>query len=70
MFLLQNDLRMYFSKKVKERLKNTLTNDPDMIIRVNLVNVLILVDPIDTPWTNTTLYGVPGVPFYCDNNFN
>jgi hypothetical protein len=29
-----------------------------------------LVDPIDTPWTNTTLYGVTGVPFYCDNNFN
>ena len=38
-----------------------------MIIRVNLVDVLIFVDPIDTPWTNTTLYGVPGYPG--DNNF-
>jgi hypothetical protein len=39
-----------------------------MMIRVNLVDVLIFVDPIDTPWTNTTLYGVPGYPG--DNNFN
>jgi hypothetical protein len=68
MFLLQNDLRMYFSKKVNNRLQNTLTNDRDMRIRINLVDVLILLDPIDTPWTNTTLYGVPGYPG--DNNFN
>ena len=34
------------------------------MISANLVDVLILTDPIDTPWTNTTLYGVPGVPFY------
>jgi hypothetical protein len=40
-----------------------------MKITVNLIDVLILLDPIDTPWTNTTLYGVPGVPFYSDNNF-
>jgi hypothetical protein len=26
-----------------------------------------MLDSIDTPWTNTTLYGVPGVPG--DNNF-
>jgi hypothetical protein len=39
-----------------------------MMIRVNLVDVLILLDPIDTPWTNTTLYGVSGYPG--DNNFN
>ena len=39
-----------------------------MMIRVNLVDVLIFVDPIDTPWTNTTLYGVPGVPFNSSRN--
>jgi hypothetical protein len=39
-----------------------------MIITVNLVNVLMLLDPIDTPWTNTTLYGVPGVPFNSSRN--
>jgi hypothetical protein len=39
-----------------------------MMIRVNLVDILIFVDPIDTPWTNTSLYGVPGYPG--DNNFN
>ena len=33
------------------------------MISANLVGVLILPDPIDTPWTNTTLYGVPGWPF-------
>jgi hypothetical protein len=39
-----------------------------MRIIINLVDVLILLDSIDTPWTNTTLYGVPGSPG--DNNFN
>ena len=34
------------------------------MISANLVDVLILTDPIDTPWTNTTLYGVPGVLSY------
>jgi hypothetical protein len=36
-----------------------------MRIRINLVDLLILLDPNDTPWTNTTLYGVQGYP--CDN---
>jgi hypothetical protein len=57
---------MYFSQKVNNRLQNSFNNDRDMRIRINLVNILILLDP--APWTNTTLYGVPGYP--CDNNFN
>jgi hypothetical protein len=59
---------MYFSQKVNKRLQNSFNNDRDMRIRINLVDVLILLDPIDTPWTNTTLYGVPGYPG--DNNFS
>jgi hypothetical protein len=64
------DLRMYSFIKVNNRLQNSFNNDPNMMIRVNLVNILILNDPIDTPWTNTTLFGVPGYPGSGDNNFN
>ena len=41
-----------------------MSNDPDLMISAYLVNVLILADPADTPWTNTTLCGVPGVPTF------
>ena len=34
------------------------------MVTANLINVLILPDPIDTPWINTTIYGVPGTPIH------
>jgi hypothetical protein len=41
-----------------------------MIITVNLVDGLIFLYLTDTPWTNTTLLGVTGVPFTDGNIFN
>ena len=52
------------SNKMNQRFYNSLINDPDLMLTVSLANVLIFNDDSLTPWTNTTLCGIPGVYQY------
>ena len=53
--------------KMNQRFYNSLINDPDLMLTVSLANVLIFNDDSLTPWTNTTLCGIPGVYKYKTN---
>ena len=50
--------------KVNNRLHNSLDNDPSLSITTSLAGLLILTGESQTPWTNSTIVGVPGNPYY------
>jgi len=65
--LLLEYIKIYYSHIVTGidlRYVNSFVNDPDMTISVKLANILVYTDPNDTPWTNSTAIGPPGIPIW------
>ena len=49
---------------MNDRLYKSLDNDPSLSITTSLAKVLIITDESQTPWTNSSIVGVPGYPYY------
>ena len=58
-----------FVIQINLRFKNSLANDPDLMLTVSLANLLIFNNDSLTPWTNVSLVGVTGYEYsYYQNN--
>lgn len=42
----------------------SLVKDPNLMITISLTNILIMTDTKSTPWTNSSLVGVPNNLIY------
>ena len=63
-FIFQN----IFIFQINLRFKNSLANDPDLMLTVSLANLLIFNDDSLTPWTNVSVVGVSNDFLYYQNN--
>ena len=58
-----------FIFQINLRFKNSLANDPNLMLTVTLANVLIFDNDSLTPWTNINLVGVTDYEYsYYQNN--
>ena len=64
-FIFQN----IFIFQINLRFKNSLANDPDLMLTVSLANLLIFNDDSLTPWTNVSLVRATNYEYsYYQNN--